>query len=366
MMVRRGMVRILIDQQLLRLKKNPAAILLLIMTIGIALLIGVSGLFRRPAAAEFEQAASWIVYDVRSDWIDHLRNELPAESEYRLISRADDLAQISPTAQLIEVEQIEDGQQSVPYRVNYRMGAGGATDMDSFQAWFWRQTADHFGNLDVAERLIQPPVTHQQQSDAMASTSLRDLLTPGLVAVLLIFSIQFFVCTHLQVSLVSQDRERGTSLALALSPASLVELLTARAIFHVALSVLVCGVIVGIMVPGALTSSVLWPVMLLGATGFLSVGIVISSIARSQGTAGMSTVCYMLFGAIIFYLAAQFPAIGLLRQLAFEHYGVPLLIHAMHGGAWTLIAVQSFVKMLIVVILWLVAASRCYQQFGWQ
>ena len=63
----------------------------------------------------------------------------------------------------------------------------------------------------------------------------------------------------------------------------------------------------------------------LASIGLVSVGTVMASLARTQSAAGVLSLCYMLFGGVIFYLATKFSAFASLKDAAFESHSLPLL-----------------------------------------
>lgn len=366
MNVRRSMIRVLMEQQSQRLRKNPAAILLLILIVSIAILVGTGGLFKGSSDAAKPVARYWLIHDGESAWAEHLREHPPEGTRVTFLSRDEVRFPLPARTEAIEIRTPQEGREEAA-RIVYHSSTEDLSSLGNLPEWLWRESAIHFGHMafDVEKMAVQPP-PKATGSSALESTSIGQLLTPGMVAVMLIFSVQFFTCTHMLVSLAGQDRERGTSLALALTPASLEEILIARMLFHLAVSVTVSGLIVAILAPHALLNGMMWAVLVTGSLGFVAVGTLISSITSSQGTAGLSVVCYMLVGAIVFYLAARFPAVALARQASFEHYGFPLLIHSIRGGGWSLAAGHLFLRMAVLVAVWFAASFHFFRRMGWQ
>jgi len=366
MNIRMGIVRILVNQQARRLLKNPAAIMLLVLTVSIALLVSTGGFFKPQPGPSQSDTRYWLIYDVDGPWIEHLREHAPETPRLRFLERDSVQFPLPRSVEAIEVQMspTEDSEQS---RILYHTSSADLTSLGSLPSWLWREAAAHYGEIEFLEETVAATKSGKPTgASTLENTKLSELLTPGMVAVMLIFSVQFFTCTHMLVSLAGQDRERGTSLALALTPATLEEILVARMAFHLLVAMVVSAMIVIILAPQAILSSLMWAVLLTGSIGFVAVGTVISSMARSQGTAGLTVVCYMLFGAFVFYLAARFPAVAMARQASFEHYGFPLLIHSIRGGSWSLIAAQLFARMAILVAIWFAASVSCFRRIGWQ
>ena len=85
MIVRTQMLKILLGRDLLRLLKNPSAIMLLGLLMAISLLIATS----RPKAPP--PLRCWIVYWHQNDWIEHLKavGKDPLEAMYDDIGSSD-------------------------------------------------------------------------------------------------------------------------------------------------------------------------------------------------------------------------------------------------------------------------------------
>jgi hypothetical protein len=251
--------------------------------------------------------------------------------------------------------------------VFYRFSGTNPNTLFPYTQWFWRATAEHFGQLPPFVEHYEPigNVGTQDVLAGLASSSVADLVSVELIATILLFFVQFFACCHLFVSFASQDRERGTLLALALSPATTTELLVARFLFHLAISMAVSGVVVGILRPAALTQPLLWTVVLLASVGLMSVATVIASLAHSQTTAGLLTLCYMLATGVVFYLATKFSGFAWVKQAMIEHYSLPLVYMAMkqHVGFR---AAPALLMLTLLTAGWVAVAASLFRSRGWR
>lgn len=372
MTMRSRQIRVLLNQQAKRMRKHPAAIALLVLTLGIALLVSTSDWLGQPQAGAARPATYWLVYDSNSSWIEHLRAHPPEGFEVEFINsqRVPEQAgerMYPPGDHAIELSQgAVPG--SDPVHVAYRFSGASESVLYPFTRWFWKETAGYFGVLPVLHEQTRPVLTTRQQAarNTLQNTSVMDVLTPGVVATLLLFGVQYFSCTHLFVSFLAQDRERGTLLAMALTPASLVELLTARFLFHLIVSISVSALVLAILAPQALLQPLMWLLIVTCSLGFLSVGTLIGTMSRTQNTAGLMTLCYMLAGAIVYYLASRYPLVGLVKMLSFEHYGFPLMFHSVAGKGLTSVAIELYGRMLLLVGFWVVLAARMFRRHGWQ
>ena len=167
------------------------------------------------------------------------------------------------------------------------------------------------------------------------------------------------------VSFTSQDRERGTLIALALSPITMSELLQAKILFHLSLSAIGSAAVIAILKPAALSHASLWATLFLTGLGLCSVGMVIASLSKTQSTASLLALCYMLVGAVVFYLATQFSAFATVKMLSFEHYSFGMVYLSLQRS---LPLSRSFdlAPMLLIVVAWLTTATLLFRNRGWR
>ncbi|MDA1018542.1 MAG: ABC transporter permease [Planctomycetota bacterium] len=379
MNLRWQIIRILLGKQLLRLKKNTAAYALLglLMAIAILMATGSKTITATETAAQ-RQTTCWIVFHKGGGWLDHLREHLPhgpsveqsgsGGLDIQLVSR-DEIEQSGselvypPHSCAIEVfpAGLDENER---HRIRF-LHSGDERSLAPYTRWFWKNTAEFFGQTGPFDEEVARIQRVERKVDAIRDQSISDVLTPELVGTVLLFAVQFFLCCHLLVSFTSQDRERGTLLALALSPASVPEILAAKFVFHVGLSVIFSAAVVCILKPVALAHAGIWVVVVLASIGFTSVGIVLASLAKTQSSAGLLTMCYMLIGGVISYLATSFSTFAMLQRLTFENYSFAL------GVASMKYAINPFVipavgTMAVLVTAWTIAAGYIFHRRGWQ
>ncbi|MDB5386775.1 MAG: hypothetical protein JWM11_2421 [Planctomycetaceae bacterium] len=371
MTLRLSILRVLWRKEWLRLRKQPMAILLLGLLTAVCVLIATSGPeMQRSAGASVPPC--WIVYDAQIDanWMNSLREKSKTlEHPPIRISPASEMphsgdAIVYPSGACgIEISQLKSGQLLVVFR-----HTGTQPDlMWPHSQWFWATTVEYFEAIPHLQILAQPMGNRSPQlaSDLLKQTSLADLVNVELIGSMLIFGAQFFCCVHLLISFSSQDRERGTLLALALTPASVAEIIVAKCLFHGSLSLIMTGVIIGILKPAAFAAPLLWGTLVVSSLGFISVGILLSSLARTQSTAALLTLCYMLGVALIYHLANDLSAFKRLRQLMFEHTSFQLVYVGLKtglGGA----ALSKLAGLAGVVTCWLVLATQVFARRGWR
>lgn len=312
----------------------------------------------------------WIIHtsDVDPDWMNYLRGSLPEHPPIRIASanemprKGDAFAYPSGTCG-IELSVLQTGQIQVLFR---HFGAQPEILFPHSQ-WFWAKTTEYFDAIPQLQILALPMGVSSPQNarEILKQTSLSDLVTLELVGSMLIFAAQFFCCVHLLISFSSQDRERGTLLALALTPASVGEIIIAKCLFHGSLSLLMCGVIMGILKPAAMLDPLLWGTLIVTSIGFMSIGILLASLAKTQAAAALLTLCYMLGIALIFHLSNGFAAFATLREFMFEHRSFPLVFVGLKTGLGG-VAIYRLGTLSAVVLGWLIVASRVFATRGWR
>jgi hypothetical protein len=378
-MIRSTMIKILLDREFRRLRKNPSALMLIGLLSAVALLMATS----RPVSKNDGQPGPkqsavnvWLIYDQRSQWLDHLSENLPDTPTIRIVHRdrvpiengSWKLPSQDAAVEVVYGDEFATNQGSAFGTVvlNGRYPGKDAEVLAPFWNWFWPALTEYHTDGLRFEQSSEPLNT--QASDAPASlenTSVADLVTNELIATMLLLIVMFFACCHLLVSFTAQDRERGTLAALVLSPANTSEILLSKFIFHLLISLGGCLTIVAILKPIVLTQPVLWLVILLSSIGLMCVGTCIATLAKTQASAALLALCYMLGGTVLFYLSTKFTAFYFLKQLAFENYTFPLLFSTMKRPI-SVFHAPGLGTMIVLVGAWIGIARSCFYRHGWR
>ncbi|MFN0195865.1 MAG: ABC transporter permease, partial [Planctomycetaceae bacterium] len=333
MTIRWHLVRILVGREMLRLRKNPAAIMLLGLLLALALLISASTPPPRPTGP----ATCWIVYWEYDPLVELLRKRLPSNLSIKIASRDDfplnaDRPVYPPGDHAIELRpQVLDADGNPHPQIAFLYSGDTEQILFPYTQWFWSITAEHLGDLAPLQ-IVSQPLQTTRKPRGLESTSLTDLLTPEMTASLLLFAVQFFICCHLFVSFTSQDRERGTLNALALTPAHPVEILYAKYIFHLILSLAASAAMIAILKPSSIGQPLLWGSIGLTSLGLLSVGTLICALCRTQSAAGLLMLCYLLGMGVVFVLGTRYTMVGSLRLMMFETHSMSLTYMSLKFG----------------------------------
>ena len=368
MKLRPRILRTLLGKEVLKLKKNLSALMLLGLLVTVALLISLS--WEDPVAAnqpcQIVYPPSW----ADSDWIEYLREHPPSHLRIQLtplknLTHHRGRLRLPPQVCAIEMKPLRsDSARETQVQVVYHFPYKRYDAIAPTAAWFWA-TWKQFDSTDIEYDVAYAPYRTRQPS-SMASLIRKKAIESvnlDLIATMLLLSVQFFACCHLYVSFSSQDRERGTTAALALAPVSLMELLLAKFAFHLILGLSVSALILVIISGATSVHASSFLILLVVGVAWLCIGTVISSFTKTQNVASMLMFCYMLGGGTLFYLATQFPIFRLLRLLTVENHAVTLLYASIRSGHLLSI---PFVLCLILTLIWTVLATTLFARMGWQ
>lgn len=381
MIPRPRILAVLVGREARRLRKNPTAILLLGLLVTIAVLLALSRTERR------QPMNCWVVYEQASPWTELLRRRGTNNPRIRVVSMGEvkslSGSRVYPPHDCAIELVGQSARRPVPPNPDHHELAEDITDENitlrflypgndpnviaPYLQWFWPITAEYFGSTTPFS-VTTLPITGTSRAAVMErlkQSSITELMTEEFMATILLIVVLFVTCCHLQVSFASQDRERGTLFALALTPASAGELLLSRYLFHLALGWTACVVIVGILRPTAFPHLVLWVTIALTSIGLVSVGTVMSSLARTQAAAGVLSLCYMLFGGVLFYLATKFSAFASIKEASFESRCLPLLFVSLKQNV-SLEKAPGLSQLTALVGLWTLSASWLFRQRGWR
>ena len=377
MMPRLNMLLTLMQREAMRLVKNPSALMLLGLMVTFSILLVLSRSDKKP------QMGCWIVYPDAFDSFpqgefkhDFLKR-LSAQAKQNRLIRLIPMGQVQtlreqriypPQTCAIELLELPDSSEGSKLSIAYRHPGTKSEVLEPFLRWFWPIAVDHFGQVAVQEKapaISRPVSAATLVMEKLQSGSVGDLMNEDLAAAIQLLIIQFVACCQLMVSFTSQDRERGTLTALALSPITMTELMQAKLLFHLGLAGVGSACVIAVLKPVALANASLWVTLLLTGLGLCSVGLVIASLSKSQSSASLLALCYMLIGAVIFYLATRFSAFATLKSFSFEHYSFGMIYVSLQR-AIPLTRAVDLRPMLVLVVVWLTAANFLFRTRGWK
>jgi hypothetical protein len=174
----------------------------------------------------------------------------------------------------------------------------------------------------------------------------------------------FFVGVFLLPSITCEERERGTHLAIALSPANAREIVGAKLVFYFALATGLALVVAVICVPRAVASPLLWASIAAIAAGNVGIGMTIAAFARTQRGASTGALLY-LFTTGVLLLTLTGSTLEPIVWILLERHGPQLLLAAFSGQVqrwhWA-----SLATTVAIAAAWSVVASIAYRRSGWR
>jgi hypothetical protein len=370
--VRWHILRTLVHKEVLRHAANRGGLALIALLVAAALLLSFFGKDpTQPGSLTGGAQRCYIDYWQDGPWIDHLRESVPADLTSRLVFRE---AAAAPTeagkivyppghgAIQIRTKEGTGGQR---YQVwVWHPGADGG--LSPFEAWFWKESFRYLRRQALRAGPGSPALGGLERLEIDEGRS--RLAGPGdtrsaLATALVLFGL-FFVCVYLLPSLACEERERGVLLAQALSPASPREILAARYLFYPVLGMGLAALLAGLYQPAALARPFFWLALLAAAFGAMGVGLTIASLARSQRTASMAALCYLLAVALVLVICQQNGILGV-PWLALEYHCPRMLQAALAGSVhWSHWA--NLASAAALALTWSVLATALFRRQGWQ
>ncbi len=185
----------------------------------------------------------------------------------------------------------------------------------------------------------------------------------AIATAMIVFAL-YFTCCYLLPTLNCEERERGVLLAQALSPASPAEIVGAKFLFYPVVGIGLAAVLAGIYSPNVLSSLFFWLALLAMSSGFLGIGMTVSTLAKTQRSAFMGSMCYLFAVSLILLVCSQ-NRIPIIPYLALEFHGPKIL----HAAVTQNIEPKHWYHLLATFFLgafWMVLAGWLFRRRGWQ
>jgi hypothetical protein len=404
-------LRTLLHKELLRLLNNRGGIAMALVLVVAAVLASAFGdvtltTFAGPSGGLDGETACVVDHWDDDAWVAHLRSHVPphlaGRVHFRKQAPSDDKITYPAATVGIQIRPVSDG---ASYKVWIWYPDADGAAAARFESWFWEQTRRHFEQRVGLEQRREPsaategvPAGNDEAAfyddvqrrfrdrlrirlegagrpEALAAVPSIDvarsrliqsgqLFVRAAVAMFLVLMALCFVCIFLMPSATAEERERGTLLAQALSPASSLEILGAKLLFYPTLAVGLASLVTGICQPHALALPFFWLALGITALGTVGIGLTLSVLARTQRAASMGALSYMLAVGLLLLICRQndlrFPA-----ALMIESHGPSMLLAALTDAVrpahWAELAVSW-----VLAVVWCGLATALFRRFGWQ
>jgi hypothetical protein len=123
--------------------------------------------------------------------------------------------------------------------------------------------------------------------------------------------------------------------------------------------------VLAILQPSALVQPLLWIVLVLTSLGMMAIGTTIATLCRTQTTAGLLTLSYMLGVGVVFYLSTQFPAFDWIKLGMLERYSLPL-VYLNLKLPLSITRAPGLIPLLLLSMTWLTVAAMLFRRYGWR
>jgi hypothetical protein len=369
--MRWSILRTLLHKELLRHLANRGGIVLILLLLVAAMLLAFVG-DRKPGQTGLLPGLQrcYVNYAEESPLVAHLRAHVPDDLRPQLRFRPLSQARTDASGKLVYPTNAG----AIQLRPPLQPGTAGTVwfwypgddrgELAPYETWFWKETLRFVqsqraaGLTDAPPSVVTAPLFDQ-------GFSLQGGLDPrsGLATALVLFAL-FFLCVYLLPSLTCEERERGVLLAQALSPASTWELLAARYLFYPAIALTLAAVLAATYEPRALLRPFFWLSVVVCVVGSMGVGLTIATLARTQRTASMGAMCYLMAVSLVLFICGQ-NNIPLLPYLALEYHG-PRVVHAALTGTVYWYHWANLAGAAVLAVLWAIMAGVLFRRRGWQ
>jgi len=231
-----------------------------------------------------------------------------------------------------------------------------------YRDWFSREMQDHLGTTPRLVEESRTDARHHEVQPRMAGT-LPEERIPLIITALAIFALYLFSFS-LYISSTGEEREKKMLLGLLLTPASPLEVITAKAIFYASASVALALAVVATYKPILLLNPLLWGAVIYGALGYVAIGTILVCLVRRQTTMNTIPMLYLIVTSIIMFLAQFLPIFIPLRLLMIEDWLYRQMQHVIAGQGWSRMILFNQAVLIVLVVAWLAVAVRVFARQG--
>lgn len=354
-------VRTLLYKEALRYRYNWGLLVMVGALLTLASLVSISARVRPLPGQAATQVDRCVVFAAVSSpeaaaWAAHLRRQ-PPPPPYRVEFDAD--VRVPPgggpslpaATMAIELIVPPQGADRV-WRARYWHGAESSSAVLPYRDWFTRET----------RRFLKSAPLFEEETRATAAPVERTDRTAMIITALVVFAL-YLPSFSLYVATTGDEREKRLLLALLLTPATVANVVAAKAIFYVGVSVSLASAVVAVYEPTRLLNPLLWSTVLFGALAYFAMGTLVIGLLRRQATLSTASMLYLIGTSSIMILSGFLPLFGVLRHLLVEDYLYRQMhqILSGHGAWWTLV---NQAVLIAITLLWSIAAVAVVRRQG--
>ena len=342
-----------------------------------ALLVLVASLIAMARGLADETPMAYVLYwDADDPFLKHLKQNVPPELDvvfgysldfrnaqgiisYPYTSRSFVSLQLRPgnlalTRTIWGPDWVPEDRANPRYGLLISHGPGKLATTVAFRAWVVRE----FGHFHSSVPFMLEKTVEFRTGGGPPVVEATERILTGLV-----LGAVYLICFHLHIILASEERERRTTLALALTPATVWDILAAKMLFYVPTALALVAVVLVLNAPGALFMPTVWLGIAAGCVGFVSVGLTLTSVTRTQSAAGLTALGYFMFVGISMYLATIIPVFSALTAVMVDYHLVQIVLRGVDGSTPRL---TNLVPLFMLSAAWSWVGVRLFVRQGWK
>ncbi len=368
-------VRALLGKEAMRWWHNRPALVLAMLLVLVSILVSL-GHERGRLGSPARSAVCYVLYWNDDEFVGHLKGHLPRDLDVRVAPASEFLGPTGvisysaqhPATPIVSI-QIRPLRESLIDRSEFRPGAE-PSSLPKYKIWYWYPENEAEALLPFRDwfHVQLREFFDNRPTIVEAASSFEDpagrILPIHRVVAGLVAAAVYLLCFHLNIVITSEERERRTLTAQMLAPVSVGDLIVAKVCFYVPATLALAAVVLIINFPDALRRPLFWVAMIAACIGYLSIGLIICSVTRSQSSAGLMALAYFLTVGIVIYLGTLMPVFVVLQVGLLDFH----LMQCLHGHFLTPPpAYLHWITAAVVVLsaIWAFIAVRVLMRRGW-
>jgi ABC-type transport system involved in multi-copper enzyme maturation permease subunit len=327
-------ILILYQKEFQRLKHNPSALMAVGLLVLMAFLVNIETKSIQRNQQLQKTNPCLVTYTEETPLIKHLKqNRNPKVPVQFNAVQMPDIAfnqihyhkNTDCVAEIVFIEKSKQNQRT-NIAITFRTNQKDQTKLHGFSRWLLSSMAAFYSDFSIKQSI--EPFKNKSAEKNNTGFDLSNAKSKAMVSAMLIFSAQYFICCALFISLTSSEKEKGVLHAISLTTASPRQILIAKVLFHLTLSIIAVVMMIGILRPRWLFSLnalyMVGPTVVLSSIALILVASMIVCFSKTQTSASLTGFCYLMLIGVVFALSQNFAGFALLKTLMFENHTISL------------------------------------------
>ncbi len=327
-------ILILYQKEFQRLKHNPSALMAVGLLILMAFLVNIETKNIQKNSRLQQLSPCVISYSNAAPLINHLkRNTNPKiPVQFFLVEKLNSgnnrisYNKSTDCAAEITFYPQKSKPEKLTINIVFRTSQKDQLKLHGFSRWLLSSMSAFYSDFSIQQSI--EGFKNKTDAKPNAGFDLSNAKSKAMVSAMLIFSAQYFICCALFISLTSSEKEKGVLHAISLTTASPRQILIAKVLFHLTLSIVAVVLMIGILKPRWLISMnafyLVGPTVVLSSISLILVAAIIVCFSKTQTSASLSGFCYLMLIGVVFALSQNFAGFALLKTLMFENHTISL------------------------------------------